>query len=197
MMTVSPFPFLDLPRELRDKVYKELVTDNQNFVSANLPELRWPKNFSGLNLLHVNRQIRSEAWDMLANGNIWIQIRLCGPPDMFPVLLEDKLLQNPRGKPATRAVFPTNGFPPDSIRRLRESSIITVCLGDEDGIKDEDKVLEANFKGMVLLLPYQQSMWPLFACRLGWHIANNPYPQSIHITCRSNVLQGTAISRYV
>ncbi|KAF2995422.1 hypothetical protein E8E14_001566 [Neopestalotiopsis sp. 37M] len=201
--TQSPFPFLDLPRELRDKVYQELVTINRNHDDNIFPlekwsAAEWPRNFSGLNLLSVNRQVRKEAWEMLKDGNIWIQIRLCGPPSQFQCILSADFLHNDKGKRASQGVFTTYGYPPDSIRHLRESSIITVCLGGKDGVKAEDKLLEANFKGMVLLLPYHPSLWSLVISRLSMQMDPQhhafPHRRSIHITCRNNVLQDTSNS---
>ncbi|ETS74940.1 hypothetical protein PFICI_13424 [Pestalotiopsis fici W106-1] len=184
-----PFPFLQLPRELRDKVYKEVVTVSQNFndLGSDYPS---EKTFPGLNILSVSRTVRKEAWEMLANGNIWIQVRLCGPPSLFQSILREVVRRDENGKRYPSQVFTTYGYSRDSVRRLKESSVITVCLGDSSGIKAKDKLLEHDFRGLSLLIPYQSSQWPHLIDAIGESASSN----SIHITCRNNVLQDTSIS---
>lgn len=58
--------FLDLPREIRDKVYGELLQAGKRFSkSRNRYDFR-------LSILRVNKQITSEAYGVLYQANQWI-----------------------------------------------------------------------------------------------------------------------------
>ncbi|KAK6510455.1 hypothetical protein TWF506_009562 [Arthrobotrys conoides] len=79
----GPFPFLSLPRELRDEIYsyfllfdppKELFT-----IPVPLPD--WP--FLDISLFYLNKQIHDEATEFFYSRNIfpiYITIRSEGPP---------------------------------------------------------------------------------------------------------------------
>jgi hypothetical protein len=190
----SASPFLNLPRELRDQVYRELLTVDQVPDNIDLSSMKWPINFSGLVILGVNRQIRNEGWEMLLHGNTWVQFRICGSIDLFQTFLGETRPQGPDGERLCGPTFVTHGYPSERIRQLRESSVVTICLGDESGVRDKHKIPEKDFRGLSLLLPYRQSLWPHVLESLAQEVDTR---RSVHIACRSNVLQDTSISGYV
>ncbi|KAL8655795.1 MAG: hypothetical protein Q9226_002906 [Calogaya cf. arnoldii] len=62
-------PFLDFPREIRNKVYNELLLAENNLnKSGNRYRLRRV-------ILKINRQITEEAYEVLYQGNQWINIQ--------------------------------------------------------------------------------------------------------------------------
>ncbi|KAF2995423.1 hypothetical protein E8E14_001701 [Neopestalotiopsis sp. 37M] len=184
-------PFLSLPRELRDQVYRELLTVDQVLSNIDVPGMEWPFNFSGLVILGVNRQIRNEGWEMLLHGNTWVQVRVCGSSNLLQTFLEETRPRGPDGKRLCGPTFVTDGYPWERIRQLQESSVVTICLGDESGVQDKQKLPGKDFRGLSLLLPYRQSLWPRVLESLAQEVHTR---HSVHIACRGNVLQDTSIS---
>ncbi|KAI4275686.1 MAG: hypothetical protein LQ337_003042 [Flavoplaca oasis] len=61
--------FLDFPKEIRDKIYSELLLAEKIF-SKTSNKYRFP-----LTILKINRQINAEAYEVLYKANQWIKIQ--------------------------------------------------------------------------------------------------------------------------
>lgn len=68
----TPFPFLRLPRELRDKVYRELLVCDQRLPFPS-PHMISPEHALELEILKV-KALRAEAINILTRGNIWVSV---------------------------------------------------------------------------------------------------------------------------
>ncbi|KAF7541700.1 hypothetical protein G7054_g467 [Neopestalotiopsis clavispora] len=189
ILTQKPSTFLTLPREIRDQVYKELLSVSQWSEWGKEYYNEGRKNFPGLNLLGVNQQIRSEAWDMLVTGNAWIQIRICGPAPWSSPLLRYTIAPGRFSQP----YFKTDNYSTERERQLRESSVITICLGTEqNAMRRKDKIIDSDFDGgLVLLLAYHPDSWVLLVNLL---ILQLRECHSMHIAFRDNIHQHTGIS---
>lgn len=192
ILTQKPSTFLTLPREVRDKVYKELLSVSQWSEGGIEYYLERGKNFPGLNLLGVNQQIRSEAWDMLVTGNTWIQIRICGPAPWSSPLLRYTIAPGRYSQP----YFKTDNYSTERERQLRESSIMTICLGlEQNAVRRKDKIIDSDFDGgLVLLLAYHPDSWIHLVYLLTLQLREC---HSMHIALRDNIHQHTGISGYV
>ncbi|KAL8843713.1 MAG: hypothetical protein Q9176_001921 [Flavoplaca citrina] len=66
---VGVLRFLDFPKEIRDKIYSELLLAEKIF-SKTSNRYRFP-----LTILKINRQINAEAYEVLYKANQWIKIQ--------------------------------------------------------------------------------------------------------------------------
>lgn len=65
----TPLRFLNFPKEIRDKIYNELLLAEKIFSkSSNKYRFR-------LNILKVNNQITTEAYEVLYKANQWINVQ--------------------------------------------------------------------------------------------------------------------------
>ncbi|KAL8853779.1 MAG: hypothetical protein Q9221_001422 [Calogaya cf. arnoldii] len=65
----TPLRFLDFPREVRDKVYNELLLAEKRFSKTR------DKYDFRLNILKINKQTAEEAYEVLYKGNQWVKIQ--------------------------------------------------------------------------------------------------------------------------
>lgn len=179
----TAFSFLDLPREVRDKVYRYLlsVAHNQDgtFVWISTCQY-WRKNFPGLGLLCVNRQIRAEAWHVLVNDNAWISITFWGDFELFSHLCSPDssfLASGPR--------FIARIFPEEMRRELFSNAVINVCLGPKSGSKGKD---EPRFDQLLVFHP---RIWPDMVNNIAQQVGEL---HSVHITCRRDAHLDTSTS---
>ena len=65
--------FLDLPREIRDHIYSFLVTLDHGPQFSYINAHRAKTSF-GINVFHLNSQIRAEAKEVVQDHNLWISL---------------------------------------------------------------------------------------------------------------------------
>ena len=66
---VGVLRFLDFPKEIRDKIYSELLLAEKIF-SKTSNKYRFP-----LTIFKINRQVSAEAYEVLYKANQWIKIQ--------------------------------------------------------------------------------------------------------------------------
>lgn len=135
----SPSLF-NLPRKVRDIVLRELLTILKTFGPA---RDNWRSNFPGLVLLRVNRQLRAEAWDMIVDGNIWIELSTWPnasnglAPDFTDL---DEFRPSPAFGPhhlCKQPIVDLDWFPLHEAQRIRNAVTLDLQLGkgpDQDGL---------------------------------------------------------------
>lgn len=86
----GPFRFLDLPRELRDKVYQNLLCSFAPPRDAATNRQSCPQYTSTVHpaILRCNKQIHREAYDIMVKTNRFIHVKLHGDIHNVQVLLE-------------------------------------------------------------------------------------------------------------
>lgn len=128
----GPPSLSSLPREVRDIVLRELLTFDKTFDLV-WDYRNWRENFPGLVLLHVNGQLREEAWDMIVKGNIWIE--LSAWPDADNGLEPDSTAldvfrPDGGGTPLYRQpIVDLDWFPRHEAERIRNAVAVNLQLG--------------------------------------------------------------------
>ncbi|KAI4600856.1 hypothetical protein KJ359_013019 [Pestalotiopsis sp. 9143b] len=179
----TAFSFLDLPREVRNKVYRSLLSVAHNpdgtFVWISGCQY-WRKNFPGLGLLGVNRQIRAEAWHVLVNDNAWISVTFCGDFQLFNHLGSSDspfLVSGPR--------FIARILSEEMRREIFSNAVMNLCLGPKSGSKGKD---EPRFDQLLVFHP---KIWPDLVNEIAQQVDER---HGIHITCRRDVHLDTSTS---
>jgi hypothetical protein len=74
---MSPFPFLRLPREIRDCIYRHLLSSRLTFTHAayKYGDYRWPVRFAPA-ILRANKQISEEASRVLYTENDFVVLKV-------------------------------------------------------------------------------------------------------------------------
>ncbi|KAM0808414.1 putative Transcription factor domain-containing protein [Seiridium cardinale] len=147
---------LDLSRELRGKIYGFLLTVDQS-TEHKVHPARWEKNFEGIVLLGVNRQIRAEAWETIINTNAWIQVHIHNQPNepVKPGLCNTSNPEPMRAQP----YFMYGNYPPERASQLKSSARLTIHLGKDLRNKS---LLKKPRKTTHLLFAYQPKQWAFF-----------------------------------
>jgi hypothetical protein len=73
--TISPFPFLRLPREIRDRIYQHLLSARLTYTDDyQRRDYSWPFKLAPA-ILRANKQISGEAAQILYNENDWVVLK--------------------------------------------------------------------------------------------------------------------------
>ncbi|KAK8001654.1 hypothetical protein PG991_013876 [Apiospora marii] len=125
---------LRIPQEIRDQIYSYFVTIGQDYDHEGA--LYHAGETIDVTILHINREIREEAWESLVRKNLWVRVTIPASEQLGPFDLG----------------IPYNQVPEEHFKRLVAKADIHLSLGlayenndssDLDGNESSDSFLFA------------------------------------------------------
>lgn len=119
--------------DIRDRIFTPLLT-----ISDKIYVERWSKNFPGINLLHVNVEIRKASWKFLMRENIWLGVRFVwnasDTVQSLPSAILHTMNHMKHPQPTlVQANFIPELFSPEMIREFHSSVAVTISIGHAQG----------------------------------------------------------------
>ncbi|KAK8135607.1 hypothetical protein PG984_003547 [Apiospora sp. TS-2023a] len=171
---------LGIPRELRDQIYGYFVTSDTSIDHESEDDYVGAE--FDFTILHINRQIRTEAWDYLIESNIWVCATL--PSDTRDDMETMSSYVNYHGTNwPPQPYFPYHSVPAEYAKRLRDEVAIRLSFNESIGSNDEITFGKGHpFQSVIFA--YHPLMYGLFIqdfalLAQGWPIAIHVSPSTI------------------
>ncbi|KAK7966367.1 uncharacterized protein PG986_000644 [Apiospora aurea] len=140
--TTSTPALLTVPREIRDQIYSQFLLADQVHELAfehnhdQLPE------WCNLSILHINQQLRDEAWDYFIRANTWIR---------------------------SQPYFPSEAAPRKYAERVAKEASLTLRLGSACDATEHTTVADDNKGCKAFILAYKPTCYGIFVEELAVH----------------------------
>ncbi|KAH9895337.1 hypothetical protein F4778DRAFT_794194 [Xylariomycetidae sp. FL2044] len=158
----QPLNLMELPREIRNKIYSHHLTLNQTLPYIHNPT-RWEKNFN-VALLRVNRQMRAEAWDVIIKTNTWILV-LIHTKIGEPIKPDFTNLINAGGTTLSQPVFGLILFSEEEKVHMKRNSSLVIGLDECCGINPAE-VDESQLQTTEMMFAYHDRSYGFFVNQL-------------------------------
>ncbi|KAK8066724.1 hypothetical protein PG997_013471 [Apiospora hydei] len=133
---------LGVPLEIRRQIYSHFVTIDQDFEHEG--DAEYPGECIGVTVLHVNRQIREEAWNCLITMNLWIRVSVAESTNSATFRLPD--LDEQR-----QSFLPYNGVSEEHSERLAKATGIHIWIGESDAADDNGDLDSSRCRESVMV----------------------------------------------
>ncbi|KAK7966368.1 uncharacterized protein PG986_000645 [Apiospora aurea] len=152
---------LGVPLEIRRQIYKHFVTIDQDFEHEG--DAEYHGECIGVAILHVNRQIREEAWDDLITMNLWIRVSVAESTNSATFRLPDLDEQ-------CQSFLPYNRASGEHSERLAKATAIHLWIGESDAADDNGDLDSSRCRESVMVA-YHPLHYSMFLDNLAGNVA--------------------------